>query len=160
MNESTDNFAWRLWEPPTEGMSMFLWHDGRCAMCGPLKIERPVLDHCHTTGLVRGYLCKSCNIAEGLSGHDMWTLWRNWDNPAHAYGWAEVYEGRGGTPLSPYSDMQFMSGREREAWWAEQITAAAEGREWPALFVLSERAKEREAQLQRDLDLIAWAVTQ
>lgn len=40
------------------------FHDGRCAVCG----ERPdalVVDHCHWSGLVRGYLCHGCNSKEG-----------------------------------------------------------------------------------------------
>lgn len=38
------------------------WHRGSCAACdggGDL-----VLDHDHKTGLVRGYLCRSCNSRE------------------------------------------------------------------------------------------------
>jgi hypothetical protein len=41
------------------------WHDQRCAICG----ARPtplVLDHDHRTGLIRGYLCRSCNFSEGM----------------------------------------------------------------------------------------------
>jgi hypothetical protein len=26
------------------------------------------IDHCHSTGTIRGVLCKSCNTAEGLLG--------------------------------------------------------------------------------------------
>lgn len=39
------------------------WQDGRCAICG--KVRDLVCDHDHATGLVRGWLCQSCNIAEG-----------------------------------------------------------------------------------------------
>ncbi|NAS22494.1 hypothetical protein GT755_12455 [Herbidospora sp. NEAU-GS84] len=35
-------------------------HDGRCAACR-LTNERLFLDHDHSTGLVRGLLCRSCN---------------------------------------------------------------------------------------------------
>jgi hypothetical protein len=45
------------------------YHDGRCAICG----ERPselIVDHDHWCGLVRGYLCKSCNILEGKAQAD------------------------------------------------------------------------------------------
>jgi len=40
---------------------------GKCAVCGhPMtQRDRPVLDHDHTTGFVRGVLHNSCNGAEG-----------------------------------------------------------------------------------------------
>jgi len=40
------------------------WQDGRCAVCG-LRPDRLVIDHHHVSGLVRGLLCASCNVAEG-----------------------------------------------------------------------------------------------
>lgn len=38
-----------------------------CAVCGKpfTRTDRPVLDHDHTTGLIRGALHNSCNGAEG-----------------------------------------------------------------------------------------------
>ena len=47
-----------------------------CKICGsteskaPNKSERFVVDHCHTTGRVRGLLCSPCNIAIGMIGDD------------------------------------------------------------------------------------------
>ncbi|MEU9998042.1 endonuclease domain-containing protein [Streptomyces sp. NPDC050848] len=43
------------------------WQAGRCALCG---VATPDLaeDHDHVSGLVRGYLCRSCNTREGLNG--------------------------------------------------------------------------------------------
>ena len=41
------------------------WQDGRCAICG--KVRDLVCDHDHTTGLVRGWLCHSCNTTEGTN---------------------------------------------------------------------------------------------
>lgn len=39
--------------------------NGLCVICGgPFKI-RPVVDHCHATGKVRGLLCNSCNVGVG-----------------------------------------------------------------------------------------------
>ncbi|MET9950138.1 endonuclease domain-containing protein [Streptomyces sp. NPDC006339] len=38
------------------------WQDGRCAICG--KVRDLVCDHDHRTGLVRGWLCQSCNAGE------------------------------------------------------------------------------------------------
>lgn len=37
--------------------------DGRCAICG--REKKLQIDHCHTTGKVRGLICWSCNIALG-----------------------------------------------------------------------------------------------
>jgi len=37
--------------------------DGLCAICG--TAEELVIDHCHQTGIVRGLLCSSCNLAIG-----------------------------------------------------------------------------------------------
>lgn len=37
---------------------------GKCALCP--AISRLEVDHDHLTGLVRGLLCKSCNVREGV----------------------------------------------------------------------------------------------
>ncbi|MFB7585357.1 endonuclease domain-containing protein [Streptomyces hydrogenans] len=42
------------------------WQARRCAVCGETG-RRLVLDHDHATGLVRGWLCVSCNTREGLA---------------------------------------------------------------------------------------------
>lgn len=42
------------------------WQAGRCGICGG-NSDR-FLDHSHKTGLVRGWLCQSCNLSEGFDG--------------------------------------------------------------------------------------------
>ncbi len=42
---------------------------GLCKLCGHLPDKRGLfIDHCHTTGLVRGLLCQKCNFGLGLLG--------------------------------------------------------------------------------------------
>ena len=41
--------------------AMLAKQGGRCALCGG-EMKRPVVDHCHQTGAVRGVLCHPCNI--------------------------------------------------------------------------------------------------
>lgn len=44
---------------------------GKCAICG-IKSERALaVDHDHTTGAVRGLLCKGCNTGLGNFGDDV-----------------------------------------------------------------------------------------
>ena len=50
---------------------MFALQDGKCAICKSDKTKdakrhRLMVDHCHSTGVVRGLLCSSCNKALGL----------------------------------------------------------------------------------------------
>ena len=41
---------------------------GVCAIChNPPKSIHLAVDHCHTTGDIRGILCSSCNIALGMN---------------------------------------------------------------------------------------------
>jgi hypothetical protein len=48
---------------------MFSSQNGMCAIChsppGELPWERLHVDHCHTTGKVRGLLCRKCNTGVG-----------------------------------------------------------------------------------------------
>jgi hypothetical protein len=45
--------------------------DGRCQCCGRPAEESPLhLDHCHETGVVRGMLCRPCNLGLGQIGDD------------------------------------------------------------------------------------------
>lgn len=49
--------------------TMFDAQDGKCIICGTHQFELKkelAVDHCHTTGKVRGLLCIRCNRAIGL----------------------------------------------------------------------------------------------
>lgn len=41
---------------------------GRCACCKRGLGIKPVVDHCHTTGVVRGIVCYGCNTGLGKIG--------------------------------------------------------------------------------------------
>lgn len=53
---------------------MSTWQGDRCAVCG--RPGANVEDHCHRTGLFRGYLCRRCNTREGLSGMPFFEKYR------------------------------------------------------------------------------------
>lgn len=70
------------------------WHDERCAICG-VRPGHLVHDHDHRTGLVRGRLCRGCNVSEGRSGdRDLYAMYRE-KNPATILGVQIYYVGRG-----------------------------------------------------------------
>lgn len=60
------------------------WHNGMCAICGASEHGDLVCDHDHETGLVRGYLCQSCNLLEAR-GEGRFTKHRQ-RNPATILG--------------------------------------------------------------------------
>jgi len=46
----------------------------RCAICG--YKDDLQMDHCHESGLIRGLLCRSCNVGEGKSNHPKYVAYR------------------------------------------------------------------------------------
>ena len=50
-----------------EWNKLFARQNGLCAICGVVP-DRPCVDHDHTSGVVRGILCDSCNIGLGKLG--------------------------------------------------------------------------------------------
>jgi hypothetical protein len=53
-----------------EYSEMLCKQEDKCAVCGKEHLEEPnkrlVVDHCHTSGKIRGLLCNNCNTALGL----------------------------------------------------------------------------------------------
>lgn len=126
--------AWSKWPlpSPSDDVDMWEWQDGRCAWHGGRPTQANLVeDHCHMTGLVRGYLCRRCNIVEGKSFDPAWDEWREGDNPAFALKEFRIYVGWGGTPISPQSALNYYSRAELNAWF-EQIPGHLEGgAPWP-----------------------------
>ena len=58
---------------------MLAMQNGSCAICGYSDMSNPnffpVVDHCHSTGVVRGLLCMECNMGLGKFKDDINRLW-------------------------------------------------------------------------------------
>jgi hypothetical protein len=50
--------------------AMLMQQNGACAICKKKPNKVLCVDHCHTTGVVRGLLCRKCNLALGLYDHE------------------------------------------------------------------------------------------
>ncbi len=62
----------------TYGISMEQYYamlQDDCPIC-KRPLERPCIDHCHTSGEVRGVICTRCNSGLGMFGDDEATMWR------------------------------------------------------------------------------------
>lgn len=61
---------------PGQYEEMLAAQNGVCAICGQAKRNgrRLHVDHCHTTGAIRGLLCYSCNALLGLAGDSVEVL--------------------------------------------------------------------------------------
>jgi hypothetical protein len=81
--EFIDDDEWMRWQIMCE------FHAERCAICGR-RTMRQVTDHDHATGLIRGFLCNRCNVAEGLSTGEVYDKYRE-RNPASICGVRETY---------------------------------------------------------------------
>lgn len=57
----------RLYGITLEQYNMFVaQQDNTCKLCGMQPIKKPVVDHCHKTGKIRGVICQGCNILLGF----------------------------------------------------------------------------------------------
>lgn len=98
-------WSWPVPTNPAESGFALLaaWHEGRCAICGVAAVHQ-VLDHEHDSGLVRGWLCRSCNVREGLSHDDVFDRYRV-RPPAQTLGVRIFYFGRN-WPLGWWQDVR------------------------------------------------------
>jgi hypothetical protein len=55
---------------PEQYEAMLSEQGGTCKICNGKGRRRLAVDHCHSTGAVRGLLCGSCNKALGLMKDD------------------------------------------------------------------------------------------
>jgi hypothetical protein len=53
---------------PEHYAQMLAAQGGVCALCGRAGVRKLCVDHCHTTGQVRGLLCDACNTSIGKLG--------------------------------------------------------------------------------------------
>ena len=69
---------------------MVCWQADRCATCGR-KTQSLVKDHDHETGLLRGFLCQSCNVYEAFRGEQVIFDCYRLVNPASVCGLEYLY---------------------------------------------------------------------
>lgn len=97
---------------------LYAWSTDRgCAICGGDR--GLVVDHCHTTGLVRGLICRECNSMEGTGSLAPYMIrWRSGWNPATFLGIEEecINPFTGQVDLSPTGHYLRMSAAERAAY--------------------------------------------
>lgn len=59
--ENVYGITWERYE------EMYTAQGGKCLICSEQK-DRLAVDHCHSSGRVRGLLCRNCNVAIGMLG--------------------------------------------------------------------------------------------
>jgi hypothetical protein len=108
-------------------MTVLAWQDQHCAICGAW--DASVEDHCHLTGLFRGYLCRGCNVSEGVRGDapfwqyrerppavivgETWVYFGGWGNQngAEPQGW--VIDFLGPHPTDPFLQVFYLASAAR-----------------------------------------------
>lgn len=95
--------------------ALIYWQKGRCAVCGLDVPNEPLFkDHDHRTGLVRGFLCRRCNFAEGFGEHPIFDLVEYRARPPTVlFGIKVMYESIFGE--SPITDVRHTREEMREA---------------------------------------------
>lgn len=67
---------------PEEFKALYEAQRGLCCLC-LTQLEDPHVDHCHETGVVRGILCKQCNLGLGYFKDDPQRMFRAIEYLAH-----------------------------------------------------------------------------
>ena len=84
-------WEWPLWSCDSLA-DLENWQAGQCAVCA--SSTGLVHDHCHLTGLTRGWLCGHCNAREGTATEPLFVRYRL-APPALLHGIAHMWGGRG-----------------------------------------------------------------
>lgn len=96
------------------------WQDRRCAMCG-YDDCRLVLDHCHESGLARGFLCSPCNIAESKSyDSTKWDIYRTF-NPCKMLKLNFYYNDFGSSPYPMESLLTKEQSKKGPGLWDDEF---------------------------------------
>jgi hypothetical protein len=78
--------AWRYGLTIAELLEVMRRNGGACAIHGrPMPPDSMVIDHCHTTGKVRDYICRSCNMEVGWIEQGRTDIYRPFSEKALAY---------------------------------------------------------------------------
>lgn len=54
--------------------ALYVKQDGKCLICLKKPTRKLTVDHCHSTGKIRGLLCNNCNRSLGWMGDNIQTL--------------------------------------------------------------------------------------
>jgi len=73
-NQQISTFKHRYKINEEELLNFIEKQNNKCAICNAELINEFLIDHCHTTGKVRGLLCRDCNFAIGLFKDNIKTL--------------------------------------------------------------------------------------
>lgn len=117
-----------FWPTPPAGATLDDYLTERCAICGQAEQRGLVNDHCHRSGLRRGWLCRDCNASEGAGAEGIYQRYRV-RPPAVILGWTQPYRWWGmpypATPETWVAD-KLGSAPENEQEAARYLAAAAE----------------------------------
>jgi hypothetical protein len=130
-----------LWEVLRLSHKMSKWQADRCAICG--RQGAPAEDHCHRTGLFRGYLCRSCNQQEGTYDTLIFRQYRE-RPPAVIVGYTYRYRGFGTSP----------EGADPQQWVVEALGPVPGDRTQEALDYLVAAAKLPKPEVWVDLSVL------